>query len=98
VPRFGRNAIEVPQIIQELRGLGVTVIFDKENISTADFADEFLLNILSGVAEEESRQTSTNIRWSVGKKMSKGGTRPVAFMDIKSSIMNFTSFPKKQKS
>lgn len=54
-------------------GLGVTVIFDKENISTADFADEFLLNILSGVAEEESRQTSTNIRWSVGKKMSKGG-------------------------
>lgn len=71
--RFGRNAIEVPQIIRELRGLGVTVIFDKENISTADFADEFLLNILSGVAEEESRQTSTNIRWSVGKKMSKGG-------------------------
>lgn len=73
VSRFGRNAIEVPQIIRELRGLGVSVIFDKENISTADFADEFLLNILSGVAEEESRQTSTNIRWSVGKRMSKGG-------------------------
>lgn len=73
VSRFGRNAIEIPGIIRELRGLGVSVYFEKENISTKDFADEFLLNILSGVAEEESRQTSSNIRWSIGKKMSKGG-------------------------
>lgn len=72
VSRFGRNAIEVPEIIRELRDLGVCVIFDKENISTRDFADEFLLNILSGVAEEESRQISTNLRWSFAKKMSKG--------------------------
>lgn len=73
VSRFGRNAIEIPEVVRELRGLGVSVYFEKENISTKDFADEFLLNILSGVAEEESRQTSDNIRWSIGKKMSKGG-------------------------
>ncbi|MDD2398915.1 MAG: recombinase family protein [Candidatus Cloacimonadaceae bacterium] len=73
VSRFGRNAIEVPEIIRELRGLGVTVIFDKENISTKDFGNEFLLNILSGVAEEESLQISTNLRWTFSKKMSKGG-------------------------
>lgn len=73
VSRFGRNAIEVPEIIRELRGLGVTVLFDKENISTKDFGNEFLLNILSGVAEEESLQISTNLRWTFSKKMSKGG-------------------------
>ncbi|MFA5220622.1 MAG: recombinase family protein, partial [Bacilli bacterium] len=72
VSRFGRNAIEVPEIIRELRGLGVSVFFEKENISTRDFADEFLLNILSGVAEEESRQISSNLRWTFKKKMSKG--------------------------
>lgn len=98
VSRFGRNAIEVPQIIQELRGLGVTVIFDKENISTADFADEFLLNILSGVAEEESRQTSTNIRWSVGKKMSKGGNTTRRIYGYKIIDNEFHIVPKKQKS
>ena len=68
VSRFGRNAVEVPEIIRELRGLGVSVFFEKENISTRDFADEFLLNILSGVAEEESRQISSNLRWTFKKK------------------------------
>lgn len=72
VSRFGRNAIEIPKIIRELRDLGVSVYFERENISTKDFLDEFLLNILSSVAEEESRQTSANIRWSFDKKMSKG--------------------------
>lgn len=83
VSRFGRNAIEIPEIIRELRGLGVSVFFEKENISTKDFADEFLLNILSGVAEEESRQTSTNIRWSIGKKMSKGGNITIGLYGYK---------------
>lgn len=83
VSRFGRNAIDVPEIIRELRGLGVTVIFDKENISTKDFADEFLLNILSGVAEEESRQISSNLRWTFSKKMSKGRNTTVRIYGYK---------------
>ncbi len=72
VSRFGRNAIEVPELIRELRSCGVTIFFEKENISTKDFSDEFILNILAGIAEEESRQISENLRWTFAKKMSKG--------------------------
>jgi site-specific DNA recombinase len=32
VSRFGRNAIEIPGIIRELRGLGVSVYFEKETV------------------------------------------------------------------
>ncbi len=97
VSRFGRNAIEVPEIIRELRGLGVSVIFDKENISTKDFADEFLLNILSGVAEEESRQISTNLRWTFAKKMSKGLNTTVRIYGYKIVNNEFIVVPSEAK-
>jgi len=97
VSRFGRNAIEVPEIIRELRSLGVSVFFEKENISTRDFADEFLLNILSGVAEEESRQISSNLRWTFKKKMSKGLNTTVRIYGYKIIDGNFIIVPEEAK-
>ncbi len=97
VSRFGRNAIEVPEVIRELRGLGVSVFFEKENISTRDFADEFLLNILSGVAEEESRQISSNLRWTFKKKMSKGLNTTVRIYGYKIVNGEFIIVPEEAK-
>ena len=70
------------------------IYFEKENISTRDFADEFLLNILSGVAEEESRQISSNLRWTFKKTMSKGLNTTVRIYGYRIVDSNFIIIPR----
>ncbi|WP_429163343.1 recombinase family protein [Desulfitispora alkaliphila] len=48
------------------------VYFEKENIDTLDSKSEFLLTILSSLAQEESRSVSENTRWSWSKRCSRG--------------------------
>ena len=72
VSRFIRDTVDGLKIIQELRMLGVEVIFEKENISTNDTAFDFFLSIYTGVAEEEARINSSNVLWTYQKKMKWG--------------------------
>jgi len=73
VSRFTRDTVDGLKIIQELRMLGVEVIFEKENISTNDTAFDFFLTIYTSVAEEESKINSSNVLWKYQKKMKQGG-------------------------
>lgn len=70
--RFARNTRDCLVALRELKQLGVTVLFDKEGIDTAQISDEVLLTILEGLAQEESASISRNIRWSLQKKMASG--------------------------
>ncbi|MBU1145033.1 MAG: recombinase family protein [Firmicutes bacterium] len=73
ISRFGRNTINVIEAIQELRKIGIEIYFEKENMSTLDPTIDFMLTILAAYAEEESNQISTNTKWSIMKKMKRGG-------------------------
>ena len=73
ISRFGRNTINVIEAIQELRKKGIEICFEKENMSTLDPAIDFMLTVLAAYAEEESNQISTNTKWSIMKKMKRGG-------------------------
>ena len=73
VSRFTRNTVDGLNTIQELRDLGIEVIFEKEGISTNDTAFDFFLTIYTSVAEEESRINSSNVLWTYKKKMQEGG-------------------------
>ena len=70
---FGRNTINVIGAIQELRKIGIEIYFEKENMSTLDPTIDFMLTVLAAYAEEESNQISTNTKWSIMKKMKRGG-------------------------
>lgn len=72
ISRFGRNTVEILQTIRELRELGITVYFEKENINSDDSKLDFILTIMSSVAQEESRSISENIKWSVKKRFKEG--------------------------
>lgn len=73
ISRFGRNTVNVIEAIQELRKIGIEIYFEKENMSTLDPTIDFMLTILAAYAEEESHQISTNTKWSIMKKMKRGG-------------------------
>ena len=70
--RFARNTLDALKVIKELRAKGVEFFFEKENISSLDSSIDFLLTILAGLAEVESNQISSNIRWSVEKSHRAG--------------------------
>ena len=72
VSRFARNTVDSLITIRQLKGKGVEVYFEKENIYTLDSKGELLLTIMSSLAQEESRSISKNIQWGKRKSMADG--------------------------
>ena len=60
VSRFARNMVECLSIVRELRELGVTVIFEKENISTTDPNFDVLASLMAELARAECEHLTHN--------------------------------------
>ena len=72
VSRFARNTKDCLEAIRELKTLGVSVYFEKENIDTSELSSEMLLTLHSQFAQEESISISRNCRAGVHKRMKDG--------------------------
>lgn len=72
VSRFSRNTRDCLTTIRELKALGVSVYFEKENIDTATMTDELLFTFFAGNAQHESMSISGNMRWSYEHRMKSG--------------------------
>lgn len=72
ISRFARNTIDCLKYVRQLKDKGVYIIFDENNIDTANSSSEMLLSILAAVAQEESRSISENLKWSVRKRFAAG--------------------------
>ena len=67
ISRFARNTADFMSALDVLHDCGVTILFEKENLDTADPTSDFILTTLAAIAQEESRSISSNIR--LGQKM-----------------------------
>ena len=72
VSRFARNTIDCLRNVRELKSLGITIFFEKENLDTAKITDEMMITIMGCLAQEESISISMNQRWSIQKRMEMG--------------------------
>lgn len=72
VSRFARNTVDSLNTIRQLKAIGVECYFEKENIWTFDSKGEFLITLMSSLAQEESRSISENIRWGIRKGFESG--------------------------
>lgn len=72
ISRFARNTVDTLNIIRKLKAGGVEVYFEREDIFTFDGKGEFMLTLLSGLAQEESRSLSENTTWGIRKGMADG--------------------------
>ncbi|MCM1509056.1 MAG: recombinase family protein, partial [Ruminococcus flavefaciens] len=72
ISRFSRNTKDCLKNIRELKALGISVFFEKENLDTAKITDEIMITVLGGLAQEESISISQNMQWSIQKRMQKG--------------------------
>lgn len=72
ISRFGRNTVDTLIAIRELKSKGIGVYFEKEQIWTLDSKSEFIITLMSSLAQEESRSMSENILWAVRKRYAQG--------------------------
>ena len=72
VSRFARNTVDSLNTIRELKGLGIGIRFEKEDIFTLDSKGEFLITLMSSLSQEESRNLSENITWGKQRKAAAG--------------------------
>lgn len=61
ISRFARNMAECAEMIRELRGLGVNIIFEEQNLNSQDEKCALALNIFAAIAEEESHSISQHV-------------------------------------
>ncbi len=72
VSRFARNTRDCLEAVRELKTLGISVYFEKENIDTGELSSELLLAVHSQFAQEESLSISKNCRMGIKKRMADG--------------------------
>lgn len=72
ISRFARNTKDSLEAIRELKSLGISVHFEKENIDTGEISSEMMLAIYSQFAQEESMSISKNCRLGIKKRMMDG--------------------------
>lgn len=72
ISRLSRNTMDLLETVRELSRLKVAVFFERENINTADMDGEFVLTMLAGMAQDESRSNSDNIKWSIRERYRNG--------------------------
>lgn len=72
ISRLARNTVDMLTVIKEMREINVEIYFEKENISSADPKIDFILTIMSSIAQEESRNISENTKWGFRKRFAQG--------------------------
>lgn len=75
ISRFARNTVDCLDYVRELRSLGVTVIFEKENINTSSMSSEFAISLYASFAQAESESISRNVTWGIEKSFREGNVR-----------------------
>ena len=70
--RFARNTADALASVREMKSLGVTVAFEKENFDTETSNGEMILSMICSVAQEESLSISKNMKWGIRKRMQDG--------------------------
>ena len=71
LPRFARNTLDTLKYVRMLRERNIAVYFEVEKINTLKDG-EFLMTILSSVAQQEVENTSAYVKKGLKMKMQRG--------------------------
>ena len=72
ISRFARNTVDCLNYIRALKGLGIGVYFEKENINTLSMDTELILTFMGAFAQSESESISANVKWGIRQAMKEG--------------------------
>lgn len=75
ISRFGRDTVETLEALRLMRDFSVRVIFEQENLDTADTDIELMISIVASFAQAENESRSDNIKWGLKQKAASGTSK-----------------------
>lgn len=75
ISRFGRDTVEILDALNQLRVLGVRVIFQQEVLDTADTDNDLMISIIESIAQAENESRSDNIKWGIKQRAANGSSK-----------------------
>lgn len=75
ISRFGRDTVEILEALNQLRILGVRVIFEQEVLDTADTDNDLMISIIESIAQAENESRSDNIKWGIKQRAAQGTSK-----------------------
>ncbi len=75
IRRFGRDTVEILDALNQLKLLGVRVIFEQEVLDTADTDSELMISIIEAIAQAENESRSDNIKWGIKQRAAQGTSK-----------------------
>ena len=75
ISRFGRDTVEVLNALNQLKLLGVRVIFEQEELDTANIDSSLMISIVEAIAQAENESRSDNIKWGIKQRAASGTSK-----------------------
>lgn len=75
ISRFGRDTVEILDALNQLKLLGVRVIFEQEVLDTADTNSDLMISIIESIVQAENESRSDNIKWGIKQRVAQGTSK-----------------------
>lgn len=75
ISRFGRDTVEILDSLNQLKALGIRVIFEQESLDTADTDSDLMISIIESIAQAENESRSDNIKWGIRQRVANGSSK-----------------------
>lgn len=75
ISRFGRDTVETIEALGKLKNAGVRVIFEQEELDTANTDSDLMISIIESFAQAENESRSENIRWGIKQGAASGTSK-----------------------
>jgi len=75
ISRFGRDTVEVLDALNQLKLFSVRVIFEQEELDTANIDSSLMISIIESIAQAENESRSDNIKWGIKQRAASGTSK-----------------------
>lgn len=75
VSRFGRDTVEVLDAFNQLKALGVRVIFEGNSLDTTNTSSDLMVAVIESIAQAENESRSENIKWGIKQRAAEGTSK-----------------------
>lgn len=75
ISRFGRDTVEILGALNQLKPLGIRVIFEQEELDTANTESALMISIIESLAQAENESRSDNIKWGIKQHAANGTSK-----------------------
>ena len=75
ISRFGRDTVEILDALNQLKTLGIRVIFEQKELDTANTDSDLMIAIIEALAQAENETRSENIKWGIKQRAVLGTSK-----------------------